>query len=58
MIGGIPPTPGLVDQFFNTSTGLGEDGEFDRSSGGSANGSSPGYATLDPSTKIHDEIRR
>jgi Mn-containing catalase len=29
MIGKIPPTPGLVDQFFNTSTGLGEDGEFD-----------------------------
>ncbi len=29
MIGRIPPTSGLVDQFFNTSTGLGEDGEFD-----------------------------
>jgi Mn-containing catalase len=28
-IGLIPPTPGLVDQFFNTSTGEGEDGEID-----------------------------
>jgi Mn-containing catalase len=29
MIGRIPPTAGLVDQFFNTSTGTGEDGELD-----------------------------
>jgi Mn-containing catalase len=29
MIGKIPPTAGLVDQFFNTSTGEGEDGEHD-----------------------------
>jgi len=29
MIGKIPATPGLVDQFFNTSTGQGEDGEID-----------------------------
>jgi manganese catalase len=29
MIGRIPPTPGLVDQYFNTSTGVGEDGEID-----------------------------
>jgi Mn-containing catalase len=29
MIGKIPPTPGLVDQFFNTSSGSGEDGEID-----------------------------
>jgi Mn-containing catalase len=28
-IGQIPPTPGLVDQFFNDSTGDGEDGEID-----------------------------
>jgi Mn-containing catalase len=28
-IGVIPPTPGLVDQFFNDSTGSGEDGEID-----------------------------
>ena len=28
-IGKIPPTPGLVDQFFNDSTGVGEDGEVD-----------------------------
>jgi len=28
-IGKIPPTPGLVDQFFNDSTGEGEDGEVD-----------------------------
>jgi Mn-containing catalase len=28
-IGQLPPTPGLVDQFFNDSTGRGEDGEFD-----------------------------
>ena len=28
-IGAIPPTPGLVDQFFNDSTGSGEDGEID-----------------------------
>src|SRR3954465_7039515 len=29
MIGKIPPTPKLVDQFFNDSTGAGEDGEID-----------------------------
>src|SRR4051812_41505752 len=29
MIGRIPPTPGLVDQYFNDSTGAGEDGERD-----------------------------
>jgi len=29
MIGLIPPTPVLVDQFFNDSTGAGEDGEID-----------------------------
>jgi Mn-containing catalase len=29
VIGRIPPTPGLVDQFFNDSTGAGEDGEID-----------------------------
>src|SRR5919106_3397956 len=29
MIGKIPATPGLVDQFFNDSTGVGEDGEVD-----------------------------
>ena len=29
MIGMIPPTPGLVDQFFNDSTGRGEDAEVD-----------------------------
>jgi len=29
MIGRIPPTPVLVDQFFNDSTGTGEDGELD-----------------------------
>lgn len=29
MIGRIPPTPGLVDQFFNTSTGEGDDGDID-----------------------------
>src|SRR6186997_1260872 len=28
-IGEIPPTPGLVDQYFNDSTGEGEDGEVD-----------------------------
>ena len=28
-IGTIPPTPGLVDQFFNDSTGTGQDGEVD-----------------------------
>ena len=28
-IGQIPPTPGLVDQFFNDSTGRGEEGEGD-----------------------------
>jgi Mn-containing catalase len=28
-IGRIPPTPGLVDQFFNDSTGQGDDGEVD-----------------------------
>jgi Mn-containing catalase len=28
-IGMIPPTPGLVDQFFNDSTGTGDDGEID-----------------------------
>jgi Mn-containing catalase len=29
MIGRIPPTPGLVDQFFNDSTGAGDDGDID-----------------------------
>jgi Mn-containing catalase len=29
VIGKIPPTPGLVDQYFNTSTGSGQDGEID-----------------------------
>ncbi len=29
VIGDIPPTPGLVDQFFNDSTGQGDDGEKD-----------------------------
>jgi len=29
MIGAIPPTAGLVNQYFNTSTGQGEQGEFD-----------------------------
>ena len=29
VVGRIPPTPGLVDQFFNDSTGEGEDGEID-----------------------------
>nr|WP_020473646.1 manganese catalase family protein [Zavarzinella formosa] len=29
VIGEIPPTPGLVDQYFNTSTGTGDDGEKD-----------------------------
>jgi len=28
-VGKIPPTAGLVDQFFNDSTGTGEDGELD-----------------------------
>jgi Mn-containing catalase len=28
-IGAIPPTPGLVNQFFNDSTGAGDDGEVD-----------------------------
>jgi Mn-containing catalase len=28
-IGQIPPTPGLVNQYFNDSTGQGEDGEID-----------------------------
>jgi Mn-containing catalase len=28
-IGKVPPTPGLVDQFFNDSTGQGEEGELD-----------------------------
>lgn len=28
-IGAIPPTPDLVDQYYNTSTGMGDDGEHD-----------------------------
>lgn len=28
-IGKIPPTPGLVDEYFNDSTGVGDDGETD-----------------------------
>ena len=28
-VGKIPPTPGLVDQYFNDSTGQGEDGAID-----------------------------
>jgi Mn-containing catalase len=30
-IGGIPPTPVLVDQYFNDSTGVGDEGEKDGS---------------------------
>ena len=29
VIGEIPPTPGIVDQYYNTSTGDGDDGEVD-----------------------------
>jgi Mn-containing catalase len=29
VIGKIPPTPGIVDQFYNDSTGTGDDGEVD-----------------------------
>lgn len=29
VIGQIPPTPGIVEQFYNTSTGAGDDGEED-----------------------------
>ncbi len=28
-IGQLPPTPGVVDQYFNDSTGVGDDGEID-----------------------------
>ena len=28
-IGKIPPTPGIVDEFFNDSTGAGDNGEID-----------------------------
>jgi len=28
-IGSIPPTPGVVDEYFNDSTGTGEDGAID-----------------------------
>ena len=28
-IGKIPPTPGLVDEYFNDSTGIGDQGESD-----------------------------
>ena len=28
-IGKIPPTPGLVDEYFNDSTGVGDEGEAD-----------------------------
>jgi Mn-containing catalase len=28
-IGNIPPTPGLVDEYFNESTGVGDEGETD-----------------------------
>ena len=28
-IGKIPPTPGIVDEFYNDSTGEGDDGEID-----------------------------
>jgi Mn-containing catalase len=28
-IGNIPPTPGLVDEYFNDSTGVGDEGETD-----------------------------
>ncbi len=28
-IGNIPPTPGLVDEYFNDSTGVGDEGESD-----------------------------
>ena len=29
VIGQIPPTPGIVEQFYNTSTGAGDEGEED-----------------------------
>src|SRR5687767_3197705 len=54
-IGKIAPTPGLVDQFFNDSTGTGDDGEIDaRGSWNEGEGlelvESPAFAELGQST--------
>ena len=58
-IGKIPPTPGLVDQFFNDSTGQGDDGEIDaRGPWNEADDlefvESPAFAHL-PSTAQHQD---
>jgi Mn-containing catalase len=50
MIGRIPPTPGLVDQFFNASTGTGQDGEVDATgpwNGGNGAADGEGLQLLD-----------
>ena len=48
-IGKIPPTPGLVDQFYNDSTGEGDDGEIDARGRGmkatTGNSSKPRHST-------------
>src|ERR1044072_3463420 len=52
-IGKIAPTPGLVSQFFNDSTGTGDEGEIDTRGPWNEGGdwefmSSPALATVDP----------
>jgi Mn-containing catalase len=52
-IGKIAPTPGLVNQFFNDSTGMGDEGEIDTRGPWNEGGewefmSSPALSTVDP----------
>src|SRR5882762_570650 len=52
-VGKIAPTPGLVNQFFNDSTGTGDEGEIDTRGPWNEGGdwefvSSPALATIDP----------
>ena len=60
-IGKIPPTPKLVDQFFNDSTGQGEDGEIDTRAVWNEGGEwefveAPAFQELRGSTNGHAKI--
>jgi Mn-containing catalase len=55
-IGKIAPTPGLVNQFFNDSTGTGDEGEIDTRGPWNEGGdwelmSSPALSTIDPAAE-------
>jgi manganese catalase len=64
-IGKIAPTPGLASQFFNDSTGTGDEGEIDTRGPQNEGGdwefmSSPALATVDPqqSLWLKPKVRR